>query len=124
IFRYSANTKALEALKSRINFTWDTTLKPDLDPHIVGNLLKLYLKELPESLIPTCMTGDFLRFAYCYSTKKLFLTFQKLCQNLPLAYYNSLKYVTHLLADVAQQHSVNKMNSKSLGMAFGSCIFR
>lgn len=68
IFRVSGNQKLIEKLKDLFNMVGDAPLEAELvDVATAASLLKLYLRELPEPLIPTRMNYHFIALAKRYS---------------------------------------------------------
>jgi RalA-binding protein 1 len=63
IFRLSGSSTVIKGLKERFNTEGDVKLVegPYYDVHAVASLLKLYLRELPESLLTRDLHLDFLR---------------------------------------------------------------
>lgn len=56
IFRVSGSVRVVEKLKSSFDQTGEANLSEDDDIMAVAGLLKLFLRELPESVIPEHMT--------------------------------------------------------------------
>ncbi|OXB74185.1 UNVERIFIED_CONTAM: hypothetical protein H355_014568 [Colinus virginianus] len=96
------------------------------DVHTVASLLKLYLRELPEPVIPFAKYEDFLSCGQLLSkdegegTQELV----KQVKNLPQANYNLLKYICKFLDEVQAHSSVNKMSVQNLATVFGPNILR
>ena len=66
IFRLSGSTTVIRALKERFNNEGDVDLLEDethYDIHAVASLLKLYLRELPASILTRDLHLDFLHFS-------------------------------------------------------------
>ncbi|NXS10323.1 RHG22 protein, partial [Neodrepanis coruscans] len=96
------------------------------DVHTVASLLKLYLRELPEPVIPFAKYEDFLSCGQLLSkdegegTQELV----KQVKNLPQANYNLLKYICKFLDEVQAHSSINKMSVQNLATVFGPNILR
>ncbi|XP_039634947.1 rho GTPase-activating protein 24 isoform X5 [Perca fluviatilis] len=96
------------------------------DVHTVASLLKLYLRELPEPVVPFQKYDDFLACAKLLSKddemgmKEL----RKLVENLPPVNYNLLKYICRFLDEVQSYSGVNKMSVQNLATVFGPNILR
>ena len=110
---------------------FDCGEKPDFtamntDIHTVASLLKLYLRLLPEPLIPWQHYKSF------YDGIKLHLRNEEegrkeLIQQLallPRTNYNLLKYLCEFLLDVQSYERYNKMGMLNLATVFGPNIFR
>lgn len=60
IFRVSGSARAMDKLKTSFNVTGDADLEGEPDIMAVAGLLKLFLRELPDSLIPEHLTQEFI----------------------------------------------------------------
>ena len=98
-----------------------------LDIHTVASLLKSYLRELPEPLVPydvyeqvmTIVTREVPVVGERRAAVKLG---DLLADQLSQANYNTLQYVCQFLADVAQCANENKMNVTNLATVFAQCL--
>jgi len=98
-----------------------------LDVHTVASLLKSYLRELPEPLIPY----DIYEQVMTIVIREIPVTGEQaaadklgslLVSRLSPANYSTLQYVCQLLADVAQCADDNKMNVTNLATVFAQCF--
>jgi len=100
-----------------------------LDTHTVASLLKSYLRELPEPLVPydiyepvmTIITREVPVVGERRAAMKLG---DLLASRLSQANYNTLHYVCQFLADVADCSEDNKMNVTNLATIFAQCFLR
>lgn len=60
IFRVSGSARVVDKLKTSFNMNGDADLEGEGDIMAVGGLLKLFLRELPDSLIPEHLTQEFI----------------------------------------------------------------
>uniref|UniRef100_A0A672Q1W3 Rho GTPase activating protein 24 n=1 Tax=Sinocyclocheilus grahami TaxID=75366 RepID=A0A672Q1W3_SINGR len=96
------------------------------DVHTVASLLKLYLRELPEPVIPFCKYEEFLACTKLLSKdqdagmKEL----KRQVEGLPPVNYNLLKYICKFLDEVQSYSGVNKMSVQNLATVFGPNILR
>ena len=60
IFRVNGNVRVIEKLKESFEKHGDADLESSEDIFAVAGLLKLFLRELPESVIPESMTSKFV----------------------------------------------------------------
>ncbi|XP_033644086.1 rho GTPase-activating protein 24-like isoform X2 [Asterias rubens] len=127
IFRLPGRVSLIKELQER----FDCGEKPDFtamntDIHTVASLLKLYLRLLPEPLIPWQHYKSF------YDGIKLHIRNEdegrkELIQQLallPRTNYNLLKYLCEFLLDVQEYECYNKMGMLNLATVFGPNIFR
>lgn len=60
IFRVNGSARIIEKLRTSFDQTGDADLAEDGDVMAVAGLLKLFLRELPDSVIPEHMTKQFV----------------------------------------------------------------
>ncbi|KAG1930005.1 rho GTPase-activating protein [Pimephales promelas] len=96
------------------------------DVHTVASLLKLYLRELPEPVIPFCKYEDFLTCAQLLAKdeEEGIQELGKLVTTLPAANFNLLKYICKFLDEVQSHSNENKMGVQNLATVFGPNILR
>ncbi|XP_037659674.1 rho GTPase-activating protein 22 isoform X4 [Choloepus didactylus] len=96
------------------------------DVHTVASLLKLYLRELPEPVIPFARYEDFLGCAQLLTKDEGEGTLElaKQVNDLPQANYNLLRYICKFLDEVQSHSDVNKMSVQNLATVFGPNILR
>ncbi|KAM5139444.1 rho GTPase-activating protein 22 isoform 6-T6 [Callospermophilus lateralis] len=96
------------------------------DVHTVASLLKLYLRELPEPVIPFARYEDFLSCAQLLTKDEGEGTLElaKQVSNLPQANYNLLRYICKFLDEVQSHSNINKMSVQNLATVFGPNILR
>ncbi|KAM5320927.1 rho GTPase-activating protein 22 isoform 3-T3 [Glossophaga mutica] len=96
------------------------------DVHTVASLLKLYLRELPEPVVPFARYEDFLSCAQLLTKDEGEGTLElaRKVSTLPLANYNLLRYICKFLDEVQSHSNVNKMSVQNLATVFGPNILR
>ncbi|XP_042636591.1 rho GTPase-activating protein 22 [Orycteropus afer afer] len=96
------------------------------DVHTVASLLKLYLRELPEPVVPFARYEDFLSCAQLLTKDESEGTLElaKQVNDLPPANYNLLRYICKFLDEVQSHSDVNKMSVQNLATVFGPNILR
>jgi len=113
----------------RPSLTADNPANVVLDVHTVASLLKSYLRELPEPLVPyeiynqvmTIVTREIPVIGKHSAAVKLG---KLLTSQLSPVNYNTLQYVCQFLADVAQFAEHNKMNMSNLATVFAQSLLR
>ncbi|XP_043076986.1 rho GTPase-activating protein 24 isoform X2 [Puntigrus tetrazona] len=108
---------------------FDAGEKPSFDStdvHTVASLLKLYLRELPEPLVPFSRYEEFLVCGKRISSdrEKGLQDLRNLLYELPVANFNLLKYICQFLNDVQSYSNINKMSIQNLATVFGPNILR
>ena len=110
---------------------YDCGVKPDLegsraDVHTVASLLKLYLRSLPEPVIPWQHYEHFFDAIKLYEERpedgKVELIRELAL--LPRCNYNLMKYLCHFLHEVKMYEKDNRMGVLNLSTVFGPNMFR
>ncbi|XP_033167094.1 rho GTPase-activating protein 92B [Drosophila mauritiana] len=86
------------------------------DPHVIGSILKLYLRELPEPLLTYNLYKDFIRIAERHSEAERKTEIKAILTKLPKENYANLRYLTRFLSIVQQRSALNKMSSQNLAI--------
>ncbi|KAH8248112.1 hypothetical protein KR038_001511, partial [Drosophila bunnanda] len=86
------------------------------DPHVIGSILKLYLRELPEPLLTYGLYKDFIRIAERHNESERKTEIKAILAKLPKENYANLRYLTRFLALVQQRSVHNKMSSQNLAI--------
>ncbi|XP_056287870.1 rho GTPase-activating protein 24 isoform X2 [Pseudoliparis swirei] len=126
LFRLPGQTNLVKELQDAFDCGEKPSFDGDTDVHTVASLLKLYLRELPEPVVPFHKYDDFLACTQLIGKddemgiKEL----RKLVENLPPVNYNLLKYICRFLDEVQSYSGVNKMSVQNLATVFGPNILR
>ncbi|XP_011179269.2 rho GTPase-activating protein 92B [Zeugodacus cucurbitae] len=86
------------------------------DPHVIGSILKLYLRELPEPLLTYKYYKDFMSATECGSEAERKAAIKATLAKLPAANYANLRYLTRFLWLVTQNVDQNKMSSQNVAI--------
>ncbi|XP_007242069.2 active breakpoint cluster region-related protein isoform X1 [Astyanax mexicanus] len=126
IYRISGASSAIQALKHAFDTNyWEAMSKlRSVDVNVVSGTLKLYLRELPETLIPTDhfqslskaldLSDPYLRAGIMLSE----------LQSFPDVNRNTLLFLLHHLKRVAKKEEQNKMSLSNLATVFGPSLLR
>jgi len=91
----------------------------------VASLLKLYLRQLPEPLIPFCLYTTFLDIIkYVPDTYERIKAFQYLFMMLPSAHLILLETLLQFLSEIIQHFNENHMNAHNLACIFAPNLLR
>jgi len=107
---------------------FDTGVEIDLhgtNPHCVSALIKAWLRELPEPLIPNNLYGSFLQAVASTKDKELKLEriFQ-LAETVPLHSLRTLSYLACFMKLVVSYTLLNRMTFSALAIVVAPCILR
>ncbi|XP_018516689.1 rho GTPase-activating protein 22 isoform X2 [Lates calcarifer] len=126
LFRMPGQANLVKELQEAFDCGDKPLFDSNTDVHTVASLLKLYLRELPEPVIPFSKYEDFLTCAQLLA-KDEEEGVQELgnqVSTLPLPNYNLLKYICKFLDEVQSHCSENKMSVQNLATVFGPNILR
>uniref|UniRef100_A0A3B4XPH9 Rho GTPase activating protein 22 n=1 Tax=Seriola lalandi dorsalis TaxID=1841481 RepID=A0A3B4XPH9_SERLL len=126
LFRMPGQANLVKELQEAFDCGDKPLFDSNTDVHTVASLLKLYLRELPEPVIPFSKYEDFLTCAQILA-KDEEEGVQELgnqVSTLPLPNYNLLKYICKFLDEVQSHCNENKMSVQNLATVFGPNILR
>uniref|UniRef100_UPI00358DE1A6 rho GTPase-activating protein 45-like isoform X2 n=1 Tax=Myxine glutinosa TaxID=7769 RepID=UPI00358DE1A6 len=147
IYRVNGVKSRVEHLCQVLENKQDSSLLTEATPHDVGNVLKLYLRQLPEPVVCFSLYNDFIQFANewrphsgelqevaCSSPDEnmtkgvekehLVTKLQGLLGNLPGPHQTTLCFLLAHLYKVSQLEKENKMSASNLGIVFGPTLMR
>ncbi|XP_015251781.1 PREDICTED: rho GTPase-activating protein 25 [Cyprinodon variegatus] len=121
IFRLPGQDNAVKQFRDAFDAGERPSFPSDTDVHTVASLLKLYLRELPEPVVPWSQYQDFLDCTNLLdpSGREGWEKLEKQIALLPRANYNILRYVCRFLFEVQRHSNVNKMNVENLATVMG-----
>ncbi|XP_043992535.1 rho GTPase-activating protein 22 isoform X4 [Gambusia affinis] len=126
LFRAPGQTNHVRELQDVFDRGEIPVFDSSTDVHTVASLLKLYIRELPEPIIPFSKYTQFLSCAQLLSKDKetAITELSKQVKSLPQVNYNLLKYICKFLDEVQLQSIDNKMSVQNLATVFGPNILR
>ncbi|NXB04274.1 RHG24 protein, partial [Cnemophilus loriae] len=126
LFRLPGQANLVKELQDAFDCGEKPSFDSNTDVHTVASLLKLYLRELPEPVIPYAKYEDFLSCAKMLSKEEEMglKELVKQVKSLPAVNYNLLKYICRFLDEVQSYSGVNKMSVQNLATVFGPNILR
>ncbi|XP_068181408.1 protein FAM13B isoform X2 [Antennarius striatus] len=123
LFLVNGNAERVDWLRQRYDQGEEVELEKEADLASAVSLLRLFLQELPEPVIPTEIQGHILQLHQDYSSEEeLCRNLKYFLQQLPQLNYGLLRFLCRFLASVAslQQES---WNIGTLAAVFGPDIF-
>ncbi|XP_015233137.1 PREDICTED: rho GTPase-activating protein 22 isoform X1 [Cyprinodon variegatus] len=126
LFRAPGQTNYVRELQDVFDRGEKPVFDSSTDVHTVASLLKLYIRELPEPIIPFSKYSEFLSCAQLLTKDKesAIKELSKQVKSLPEVNYNLLKYICKFLDEVQSQSNDNKMSVQNLATVFGPNILR
>ncbi|KAF7520553.1 hypothetical protein G7054_g12715 [Neopestalotiopsis clavispora] len=125
IFRLSGSNVVIKALRERFNVESDINLLTDetyYDIHAVASLLKLYLRELPTTILTRDLHLQFLAVTEMSGQKEKIAALADLVQYLPAANGTLLRYLISFLIKIINNSDVNKMTVRNVGIVFSPTL--
>ncbi|XP_072835193.2 rho GTPase-activating protein 25 isoform X4 [Pogona vitticeps] len=121
IFRLPGQDNLVKQLRDAFDAGERPSFDQDTDVHTVASLLKLYLRELPEPVIPCAQYEDFLLCGQLLTADEA-KGHQQLVKQLallPRDNCNLLSYICRFLHEIQQNSTTNKMSVENLATVFG-----
>ncbi|NXM02536.1 RHG25 protein, partial [Tyrannus savana] len=126
IFRLPGQDNLVKQLRDAFDAGERPSFDRDTDVHTVASLLKLYLRELPEPVVPWSQYEDFLLCGQALDADeaKGHQELLKQLSLLPRDNYNLLSYICRFLHEIQLNSSVNKMSVDNLATVIGVNLIR
>ncbi|NXX79693.1 RHG25 protein, partial [Urocolius indicus] len=126
IFRLPGQDNLVKQLRDAFDAGERPSFDRDTDVHTVASLFKLYLRELPEPVVPWMQYEDFLLCGQALDADdtKGHQELLKQLSLLPRDNYNLLSYICRFLHEIQLNSSVNKMSVDNLATVIGVNLIR
>ncbi|XP_069578364.1 rho GTPase-activating protein 24-like [Brachyistius frenatus] len=126
LFRQPGQASLVKELQQAFDSGERPSFDSSTDVHTVASLLKLYLRQLPEPLVPYRRYQDFLFCGQKLSNDRTpgLGELRNLLHELPVANFNLLDFICQFLNEVQSYSSSNKMSVQNLATVFGPNILR
>ncbi|KAM7155097.1 protein FAM13A isoform 2-T2 [Molossus nigricans] len=123
LFRVNGNMKVVERLRLQFESGVPVELGTEGDVCAAASLLKLFLRELPDGVIPSALRPRFVRLFQDDRKDAQESSLRDLIRELPDTHYCLLAYLCQFLTEVAKHHVQNRMNVHNLATVFGPSCF-
>ncbi|KAG2469122.1 RHG25 protein, partial [Polypterus senegalus] len=126
IFRLPGQDNQVKQFRDAFDAGERPSFPSETDVHTVASLFKLYLRELPEPVIPWSQYDDFLNCSQHLNVTDMtgWENLEKQIALLPPENYSLLSYICRFLYEVQLNSSVNKMSVENLATVIGVNILR
>eukprot|EP01125_Pyxidicula_operculata_P014669 TRINITY_DN4909_c0_g1_i3.p1 TRINITY_DN4909_c0_g1~~TRINITY_DN4909_c0_g1_i3.p1 ORF type:complete len:342 (-),score=71.36 TRINITY_DN4909_c0_g1_i3:882-1907(-) len=119
IFRLSTSHQSLQAAKRSYDLREPINLLKHNDPHLPACLLKLFLREMTQSVFTDLYVPYFQQaIGFPGAVEQKINQVKNLLNNLPKIYYNLLNEIFSFFRLVISFESENKMNEQNLAVLF------
>ncbi|KAI7826576.1 Rho GTPase activation protein [Gamsiella multidivaricata] len=130
LYRVPGSHASVQKLKKMFDTGKDINLlaMDAIDPNDIATLLKLYLRELPSSLLPAVFLEQFQ--SVISTDRQVCHSLRGILVRLPRPNYVMLSFLCHHLSRIAAHSEKTKMNVSNLGVVFaptlsiGSVLFK
>lgn len=124
LFRLSGNTKRTEELKALFDKGVKVDLREEPEIHVTCSLLKCYIRELPNPLIPYEMYDIVIDSYDDQNAEKTKNELMKCMAFVPRTSIILMKKLFELLNEIVKRSEVNKMTASNLAIVFGPNLLR
>ncbi|XP_004379939.1 rho GTPase-activating protein 9 isoform X2 [Trichechus manatus latirostris] len=94
------------------------------DIHVITGALKLFLRELPQPLVPPVLQPHFRAALALAESEQRLSQIQELIGSMPKPNHDTLRYLLEHLCRVIAHSDKNRMTPHNLGIVFGPTLFR
>ncbi|CAK7264815.1 Rho GTPase activating protein [Sporothrix epigloea] len=125
IFRLSGSNVLIKQLRERFNNEGDVNLLRDTtyhDIHAVASLLKMYLRELPTTILTQELHMRFLSVTEMADHEEKLSALAELATHLPQPNSTLLKYIVSFLIRIINNSDRNKMTVRNVGIVFSPTL--
>lgn len=123
LFRLNGSNSAIENLKSQFNTYYDIDLVAlDANIHAVSGLLKRYLRDIPNQIIPSPLEGELLQVMEIPDTAIRIKELSNKINYLPVESRDLLAVLCGFLNHVLENNHLNKMSIKNLCIVFSPTL--
>uniref|UniRef100_A0A0B6ZR09 Rho-GAP domain-containing protein n=1 Tax=Arion vulgaris TaxID=1028688 RepID=A0A0B6ZR09_9EUPU len=127
LLRTSDNSRSIENMRLQFDLMGDVNLDAEVHISTTIGLLRIFLLQLPDTLIPRRLTENLFSVIQDTALNKTAIVcgIKTVLNLLPEENYSVLKYISSLLTVVAERRTDNnKMSASSLATLFGPSILR
>lgn len=125
IFRLSGSSVVIKNLKDRFNIEGDFDILADehyFDIHAVASLLKLYLRELPSTILTRDLHLEFLKVLELDEKSKKIAAYNLLVHRLPKPNWALIRALSAFLISIINNADTNKMSVRNVGIVFSPTL--
>ncbi|NXK38824.1 MYO9B protein, partial [Piprites chloris] len=124
IYRKSGSANRMKELKQLLQADPNSVKLENYPIHTITGILKQWLRELPDPLMPSAQYNDFLRAVELPEKQEQLCAIYSVLEQLPQANHNTLERLIFHLVKVALIEDVNRMSPNALAIVFAPCLLR
>ncbi|XP_061199199.1 rho GTPase-activating protein 27 [Neopsephotus bourkii] len=126
LYRVSGNLATIQKLRYKVEHDEHLDLDDGRweDVHVVTGALKLFLRELPEPLVPFSHFEQFIAAIKMQDPTRRGWCIRELVSSLPPAHHDTMRALFHHLCRVIEYKEENRMSVQSIAIVFGPTLLR
>uniref|UniRef100_A0A7N6FM85 Myosin IXb n=1 Tax=Anabas testudineus TaxID=64144 RepID=A0A7N6FM85_ANATE len=124
IYRKSGSACRAKELQQILDTDPESVCLENYPIHTITGLVKRWLRELPDPLMPFSLYSDFLHAVELPEKAERIRAIYQTIDELPPANYSTLERLIFHLVRVAKEEEHNKMSPGALAIVFAPCILR
>ncbi|XP_046388953.1 pneumococcal serine-rich repeat protein-like [Ischnura elegans] len=122
LYRASGNLSQVQKIRLQVDQNNLSIVDMEEDVHVLTGALKLFFRELKEPLIPYSLFNRALTASTNSNKKEQLHEFKEIVKILPVANYDTLKYLLQHLLRVTSYQDFNRMHIANLAIVFGPTL--
>ena len=122
VFRLSGSHGRIQYWKKRYDLGDDPDLSKEKDIHVISGVLKLYLRELPESLLTNQLLPQFEASLSLSEPQAKIMYLKHLVEKLPETNYATLQWIIILLLNIIGYSEQNLMSVENVALIFSPTL--
>ncbi|XP_032817008.2 rho GTPase-activating protein 17 isoform X1 [Petromyzon marinus] len=119
LFRIAPAASRLKKLKAALDCGAVETQEYASDPHATAGALKSYLRELPEPLMTFSLYEEWIQASNSQDPDKRLQALKNVCNQLPKANYDNLRYLVKFFSKLSEHQDENKMTASNMAIVLG-----
>uniref|UniRef100_A0A8C6JFI6 Uncharacterized protein n=1 Tax=Melopsittacus undulatus TaxID=13146 RepID=A0A8C6JFI6_MELUD len=126
LYRVSGNLATIQKLRYKVEHDEQLDLDDGRweDIHVVTGALKLFLRELPEPLVPFSHFEQFIAAIKMQDPVRRSWCIRELVSSLPPAHHDTMRVLFQHLCRVIEYKEENRMSVQSIAIVFGPTLLR
>nr|XP_055048049.1 unconventional myosin-IXAb isoform X2 [Misgurnus anguillicaudatus] len=124
IYRKSGSTNKIKELKQGLDTDVNSVNLDDYNIHVIGSVLKQWLRDLPNPLMTFELYEEFLRVMGLQDNGEVVQGVYSIIDQLSRTYLSTLERLIFHLVRISFQEETNRMSANALAIVFAPCILR
>ncbi|XP_054168365.1 rho GTPase-activating protein 44-like [Oppia nitens] len=122
LFRIPGSTSKVKKLKNGFDAGFVDFEEYIRDTHTIAGTLKSYLREFPEPLLTYSLYNDWINAAKVNDSDGRLQALWQVCNRLPKAHFDNLRYLVKFLSKISNNCESNKMSAQNLAIAISPSL--